>query len=386
MPSCPQPTTTPDELVEALRPVIEKYRDEADEIRRLPDELLGHLRDSGAFRLTTPRELGGFELSLTETAALLERLARIDGATAWTAWNFNAGFSAAFLPEESVERIWADGPDPLIGHSSQPGRLVPDGAGFLLSGEWKLVSGADSAQWLALLAVVVEDGRPRMTAAGPDVRFCLVPRSAVQVRDTWHSTGLRGTNTNAVVAVDVPVDAAMMVSPGAPARISRRRYRVAAADQLSSGAAAVVLGIARAAVDEVAALAHTRTGPDGVPVARQPRVQAALGQAATRVHAALALLRTALDGLDTAAGQERPATEAERAALGGAFAHAAETARAVLTSMYELAGSTALYESSRVGKLLRDGYAAAQHALLSPANYEAVGTAIAGASAPDRAE
>ncbi len=376
--SYPRPSHSPKDLPELLRPAIEKYRDDAVDLRRLPDGLFEALRVNGAFRLNTPRELGGFELPLTATVALIERLARIDGATAWIVWNLNTGFAAAFLGEEVVKRAWSGGPDPMIAHSSQPGHLVPDQDGFLLSGQWNLVSGADSAQWLALLGLVLDGGRPRMTEAGPDVRFCLVPRSSVEVRDTWHSTALQGTNSNTVVAKNVRVEASMAVDPGVKARIDRPLYRVPVINQITSGGAAVALGVARAAIDEMAELSRTKTGPDGIPLCRQPRIQAALGRAGAQVDAALGLLLTTLGGLDAAATVGRRATEAERGAVRGALPHAGETARSVLTSMYELGGSAVLYPSNRLGRAFRDGQAAAQHNMLSAAHYELAGRTLLG--------
>lgn len=376
--SYPQPSQTAEDLPELLRPTIEKYRGQAQEMRKLPDELLDHLRANGAFRLNAPRELGGYELPLARTAAVIEHLARIDGSTAWVVWNLNTGFTAAFLAESSAERVWADGPDPMIAHSSQPGCLTPSDNGFRLSGEWKLVSGVDAAQWLGLLALILDDGQPRMTEAGPEWRFCLVPRASVTVRDTWHSTGMRATNSNTVTAQDVPVAADMTVTPDAATRIDRPLYRVPVIDQIPAGSAAIVLGLARAAIDEMAALSHAKTGPDGAPLAQQPRIQAAFGRAAARTDAARELLLTALRGLDAAAAAGRPATEAERAAELGALSHAGETAREVLTSMYELGGSNALYESSRLGRLFCDGHTAAQHIALSAAHYELAGRAVLG--------
>ncbi len=90
------------------------------------------------------------------------------------------------------------------------------------------------------------------------------------------------------------------------------------------------------------------------------------------------MLLNKLGVLDAAAAGRRPTTEAERGAVRGAYSHAGETARAVLTSMYELGGSTALYESSRLGKLFRDGHAATQRAVLSAAHYELAGRTVIG--------
>ncbi|MFD4637278.1 acyl-CoA dehydrogenase family protein [Lentzea sp. NPDC058436] len=381
--SYPRLPWSADELPERLRPVIEKYRDEADELRRLPHELVGELRAAGAFRFSTPAELGGFELPLAAGADLVERLARLDGPIAWIVWNLNVGFSAAVLAESRVAEVWAGGPDPLIAHSSQPGFLVPDGDGFRLSGQWKLVSGVEAAEWVALLGVVVDGGQPRMTETGPDLRFCLVPRSSVTVHDTWHPSGMRGTNSNSVTAQDVLVAADLTVTFAAPARIDRPLYRVPVPNQISAGGAAVVLGIARAAIDEVVRLSHAKTGPDGVAMALQPRLQAVVGQASAQLDAARALLLSTVGALDAAAVADRPATEAERGAVRGALAHAAETARTVLTAMYQAGSSSALPEASRLARLFRDGHTAAQHAMMAPAQYEVAGRTVLGVPAGD---
>jgi alkylation response protein AidB-like acyl-CoA dehydrogenase len=361
-----------------LRPAIEKYRDEADELRVIPEALLTELRCAGAFRLSTPRELGGFELPVASTLDLLEQLARLDGPVAWVIWNLNLGFSAAALSQPAVDRIWAAGPDPVIAHSAQPGRLLPVGDNYRLSGEWKIVSGAESAEWLLLMALVMDGGHPRTTEGGPDVRFCCVPRESVTVRDTWHVAGMRGTNSNTVLAgeVDVPAEMTMPVAP--VPRIDRPLYRVPAVHLVFPGCAAVVLGMAGAAVEEMAALSRTKVGMDGVRADQQPRLQAALGRSAASLGAARAWLLAAAGVLDAAAAAGRPATDAERGALRGAVCHAGETARAVLASMYEAGGSASLYQSSRLGRICRDGQAAAQHANLSPAHYELAGRTLLG--------
>jgi alkylation response protein AidB-like acyl-CoA dehydrogenase len=376
--SYPQLPWSAEDLPESLRPLIEKYRDEADESRQVPPPLLDGLRAGGAFRLTTPSELGGFELPVAAAAGVLERLSRIDGPVAWVVWNLNIGFCAASLSELGAERIWNAGPDPLIAHSSQVGQLAADGDAYRLSGEWRLVSGVESAEWLALLGVVIDAAGPRITEAGPDIRFCFVPRSSVTVRDTWYSAGMRGTNSNTVLADEVAVAADMAVTLTAAPRIDRPRFRVPIMHQISSGCAAIVIGMAQAAIDEMAALARTKTGPEGAPLQQQPRIQAILGQAAARLDAARMLLLTTVGVLDAAAVAGRSPTEAELGAVRGALCHAAETARVVLTSMYEAGSSTPVYESSRLGRIFRDGHAAAQHALLSAAHYELVGRTLLG--------
>jgi Acyl-CoA dehydrogenase, N-terminal domain len=158
---------TIDTLVEDLRPTIEQHREEADRLGRLPDQLVAQLREAGAFRLHLPRELGGAELSLRATLELLDGLGRIDGATVWTVWNLNMGLVTTMLPPSGVAKL---GPDWLMANSTSPGTAVPDGDGYRLSGEWKIVSGAHAAEWFLLNSIVMRDGQPSIVDGQPELR------------------------------------------------------------------------------------------------------------------------------------------------------------------------------------------------------------------------
>ena len=74
-------------LATRLRPAIEAHRAEAETTRRLPPDLVEVLRGAGAFRLSTPRERGGFEAPLAAALEVYEAFGRIDGPVAWNIWN-----------------------------------------------------------------------------------------------------------------------------------------------------------------------------------------------------------------------------------------------------------------------------------------------------------
>ncbi|MFD0430839.1 hypothetical protein ACFQ60_36695 [Streptomyces zhihengii] len=59
-----------------------------------------------------------------------------------------------------------------------------------MSGEWECVSGVDFADWLLLCA-------PEPGAAGP--RMFAVPKGDFHVRDSWNSSGMRGTGSHTAV-------------------------------------------------------------------------------------------------------------------------------------------------------------------------------------------
>jgi alkylation response protein AidB-like acyl-CoA dehydrogenase len=351
---------TLEELPELLRPAIEKHRDAAEDLGQVPAELVAELRNLGAFRLFAPRELSGFEAPAAEVFDFYTRVGRIDGPTAWLLWNFNLGFLTGWLPEQAVERLWDGGSDPLTANSGQPGALTPVDGGYLLSGQWKIVSGAHTAEWflLAGLDVTAEPG-----LAG--LRFGMVPRSAVTVLDTWEVAGMRASDSNSVSADAVFVPAVMTIGLFAAPRLDRPLYRLPMVNLLFPGCAAVLIGMAQAAIDELVAIAPTKTGFDGVPLAAKDSVQVAVGRAMSQVAAARGLLVDTQRELDRAAAEGRATTDAQRAAVRGAICHVTETSRAVFTSMYELGSSEPLYRSSRLGRIFRDGMAAAQAANLS---------------------
>lgn len=394
----PAPAFAAAELPELLRPAIEKFRDAAELDRRLPAELVEQLRAFGAFRLLTPRELGGHELPLAANLDVLEQLGRIDGPTAWVVWNLNFGFCAAYLGDAAVERIWSAGPDPLIANSGQPGRLERTEDGYLLSGEWKIVSGVGASEWVMLLSIVeprpieaaaergeVEPGaepEPEVADNGPsgpgEVRFCLVPRADISVHDTWQTFGMRGTNSNTVSVNRLPVPAELTMPFPVESRIDRSAYRVPLVHLVFPGCAAVLLGMAQAAMDELIELAGSKRGDDGQPLTHQPRIQALIGRSLVKLGAASGYLRETAGELDRLAEARMTATDSDCGALRGAICLAAETAREVLVAAYEAGSSNPVYTSSRLGRIFLDGMVAAQHANVAAVHYELAGRTALG--------
>lgn len=369
-------------LVETLRPTIEAGRDAADEQRRLPAELADVLRRAGAFGLSTPIEHGGLELPLATQVDLYEAFGRIDGPTAWNIWNGNMGFCAALLDDTAVDTIFGPGSDPIIANSARvAGAAVAVDGGLALSGRWDIVSAIDIADWVALFAMVMDGGAPRMTLAGPDVRVFFVRTDDVQVVDTWHTTGMRGTGSKTVVVDDVVVAEAFTVSPFAVAHIDRPLFRVPAFTIASTGAAPIVVGIAQALIDEVVAIAPAKGTDNGQPLAQRAHAQSQIALAQSSLHAARLLLHDAADAIDTAAAHGEPVTEMLRARLRAAMSYAASVSRDVMSTCQSLASSSAIYTGNRIERLVRDGQVAAQHMILSPTHLDILGRLTLGLDA-----
>jgi len=365
------PPVDPMDLPEQLRPAVEAERDEADSLRTLPAKLLDELRGSGVFRLYTPHELGGFELPLAAGLEVLEELGRIDGPVAWTVWNANLGLLGAMLPDSGVAKIWADGPDPVIVSSSRPSAMArPAEGGFVLAGRWDMVSGLDSADWASLFAVVADDEGPSITPAGhPDLRLFCVPRADFTVEDTWGVAAMRGSGSNTALLDEVFVPADLCGTIWSPPTIDRPLYRVPSFCVVASGGAAVVLGMAQAALDEIVRLAPGKATPEGSTVAQRYPVQATVGRVGAELRAARLLLRAAAADLDRAATEREPISVALRGSLREAMSLANKVSREALVAIHELGGSSSLYLEQRLEHIVRDGLAATQHANLAGAHF-----------------
>jgi alkylation response protein AidB-like acyl-CoA dehydrogenase len=358
--------TDPIALPEMLRPAIESHRAELENLRKIPTKLVESLREAGMFRLYTPREYGGFEVSLTDGLRVFEALGRIDGSVAWTVWNNNMGFFAGRLPEAGAAQIWGSDADPIVVNSTRTtGNIAtPSDNGFLLSGRWDIVSGVDAADWALLFAQVYPTNASTPAGTGnpehAQVRVFFVPRSSFEVLDTWQVEGMRGTGSNSVVADEVFVPSEMTVEPSAPHHIDRPLYRIPVYSVGASGGAAALLGVAAAAVDEVVRLAHSKVAEGGTTLAHTEHAQDVIGRAEVALRSARLLLHEASGALDQAAA-DGSIGDGLRADLRAAMSHAAESSRTVLNSMHGLGGTSSLYVGNRLEQLLRDGLAGLNH-------------------------
>lgn len=370
----------PVQLATELRNVVDSTRDAAAAARRLPDELVDEIRRRGGFALSTPVELGGHEAPLALQTQVYEALGRLDGPVAWNVWNGNLGFSAALLDERAVGEIWDGTGDPFIANSARvTGSLAPVDGGYVLHGRWDIVSGIDNADWVALFAIVLVDGAPRMHPHGaPDVRCCYLRRADVQVLDTWHTTGMRATGSNSVVVDGVEVPERRAIDPFAPARVDRPLYRLPAFTLASSGVAPIVVGMARAALDELIGLAATKPTDTGQVLAERSHAQHEIGRMHAALDAATLLLLDATGALDAAAIDGRAITGTDRARLRAAMSHAGEVSRDVFSTCHRLAGTSAIVEGSAIERIVRDGTVATQHALLSPTHLDLHGRLLLG--------
>jgi alkylation response protein AidB-like acyl-CoA dehydrogenase len=367
--------------VQHLAPVIRAHADDGERERHLADPVVHALQDAGLYRLLVPRALGGLQVDPLTLYHVVEAVAREDGSTGWCLFiNGCAPISAAFLGAEAAAAIY--GPDRhtiMAGTTFPRGRAVPCPGGYRVSSRGAYASGCWHSTWYLAFCHVYDDGAtaPRATPAGePEIVVVHLPRTQLQILDTWDVSGLAATGSHDVVVEDVFVPDAFVwplrphVSRGP--HFSDPLYRFPFLGFFSWPMAAVALGIAQRALDEITAVALAKTPRLGTGTLReQPLFQLQLAQAVAHVRSARAWLHEVITTVwEQTLGGATVAVE-DRAALQLAATNATHSAAAAVDLVYTAGEGSANYRRSPLQRQLRDIHAVTQHVGTAPRQYAA---------------
>ncbi|HEY2514188.1 MAG TPA: acyl-CoA dehydrogenase family protein [Polyangiaceae bacterium] len=361
-----------------LAPTIEKWRDAAEQERRLPRPLFEALRQADVFKMSTPLSEGGDETDEVTALRVLEELSRQDGSVGWNAMvASNTAIIASYLSSTALQEVYRGGPSTVTAGALLPkGSAAPTPGGFRLSGRWTLASGCHQAEWMVACSMVMVGGAPRMRADGrPDVRAFFVPMRECEILDTWRTAGLRGTGSHDCQGTDLLVPeertfAILYDGEGERGALFVKDFAAYAVARV----AAVPLGIARDAIESFVALAKSKTPTVATcTLAAQHAIHERVGRAEALVRAGRALLYETVRALPYTPTWSSPLTDDQRAAIRLAGAHAAENAAAAVDLMFNAAGTSGVYTSSRLERCFRDVHVANQHVNVAPSNIEMVG-------------
>jgi indole-3-acetate monooxygenase len=363
-----------------LRPLIEEHASESERERRLAEPIVEGLRRSGLFHAAVPSQLGGLEVQPAVLIEVIETLSRIDASTGWIAMiGSSTGLLSAYLEEGAARDIFGDGPGIIAAGVVAPrGEITREPDGYRLSGHWPFASGCLHAEWIGLTCrATTENG-------DPDVVMALVPTSEVEIIDTWSVSGLRATGSHDVRAADirVPAERAFSFAFGHP-RHGGLLYGFSMRGLLSLCVAAVALGIARGALDDIAELAGAKT-PAGrrATLAEWGVAQAEYARGVGELRAARALLYEVLAGMcETLSRGDQPAAE-QRALVRLAASQAVVGSVRAVDIAYALGGGSAIYETSLLQRRFRDIHTLTQHFIINLGSFEGVGRVLLGLEAP----
>jgi alkylation response protein AidB-like acyl-CoA dehydrogenase len=368
-------------VAEALAPKLRQRADEIEAARRLPFDVSRMLAEAGCYRMFVPARIGGLEVSPLVGSRVFETLARADASSAWVAFiGATSGTVLAHIPEAAAREIFATAETLVCGVFAPSGTATRVDGGFRVSGRWQWGSGCENADWLLGGCTLFENGQPALDASGaPRQHMVLFPEHEVEFLDTWHVSGLRGTGSCDFRVDDIFVPDSRVVGLAADATADTALFRFPHFTLLALGIAAITLGLARSAIDELVRLAvgKKRFG-SGSPISAKVHSQLELAAAEARLRSARAFYYETLEAAWAAAGRGESIPLELRRDLRLATTHTVSECTKVVDAMYTLAGGASVYESSRLQRQFRDVHVATQHIMVGPGTLETVGRLLFG--------
>ncbi|MFF8955566.1 acyl-CoA dehydrogenase family protein [Streptomyces sp. NPDC014894] len=342
----------------ALVPLLAERAGDAERKRAVHADTVRLLDEARLFDVLTPRAWGGLGLGFDTALLTTAELSRGCASTGWLRAVLGGNtWAVAQLPQPARAEVLAVPGSRTalqLRVAGPPARRVAEGY-LLRDMRGRFCSGIDHARWiLAGIAAPPEPG------ADPEPHVMLIPVDETAPVDDWHTSGLRATGSRSFTVAETVVPAHRVLplagldpacSSGHDGRDGHDRpagpaFRMAFTAVGTLPLAGVLLGSARAALDALVERGRIAAGAD------VPALYA-------RADAAEALL---LAGLDRLASSDTPGgTPRERAGVRRDIAWAGTDCRRIVNTVFEAAGSGAIYDSDPMQRIWRDANAAAQH-------------------------
>jgi len=376
--------------VEGMRAEIETGAEEAQRIRRLPDNLVNSLVDAGFFRFTLPAALGGEDATSTQTIAVLEAIAAIDASTAWNVMlgsEINA-MAAGGMDPQLAHEVYLMDPKVIMcgggGPGSQPTRAERQKDGSVrVWGQTTFISGCHNARYCFMGAPLFKDGQPELGANGlPIYKMWFLHRDQWEIVDTWDVAGLRGSGSNDVRAEGglVPEKYVGVDLMTIPAHYDNPVFRMPVPLRLAYNKVAVALGVARGALDAFRDLAENKVPMLSTATLRnRPIAQYRMGECMAQYRAMRAYVMDAMRDVEEEleAGADLPSAATTQAAR-LACVHASNECMKVVDTLHNTAGVSGMRMYSPLERKLRDAHGCATHRWVSHPLYQDLGGILLG--------
>lgn len=359
-----------DQLFERVLNEVRDRRDEFEEKRHVPKDMIEKLKELGVYRAHTPSRFGGDSLSPSEFLKLIELISEVDGSTGWVASFGSSAIYLAALPEETLAELYANGPDVAFAGGLfpvQPAEKV--NGGWRVNGLWKFASGCMGADILGVGIGTSEDGKPLTAVLSPE---------DVEIIDNWEVIGMRGTGSHDLKVTNAFVpDEWTFIRGGAPS-IEEPIYQYPSIAYAAQVLAVVNLGLARAAINEIKVMAGANSITGAPKLAERAYLRISLAEVEASLRSARAFFYEATESAWESILEGNGVSPDQTSELRLAAAHAAREGANVVQSAYLLAGTRAIYNIHPLQRHLRDAMVVTQHAFLSEGMYDGAGSVLLG--------
>lgn len=335
--------------------------------RRIPDSITEGLYDKGIYRAFLPEEIGGLDVHPLEWLEAVEYLSAVNGSVGWLCM-LHTG--STWAPPATMERIlqnerWITAGN--VGRASGIARKVE--GGYMIKGRWPFCSGSPEATYLYGRSVLHgEDGEP-LTSPRDGLPYYItayVPAKDVVLHDTWNGLGLRGTGSGDIEIPEVFVPKEMVNETG----IWKHHYEspLQHANFNLAAHAAHAIGLATAAVDELRKSTAKRAVKGSFRQARLGKEQStfiAIGRADAQIRSVRLFMQDVISRAYEEAKNNVHIDYELRVLMHEVNNHVVNVCREVVDTIFQEAGSIAVFKGNRMERIFRDMITAAQHIIVT---------------------
>lgn len=371
------------EKARELGPIIRQHADEAERRRRLSRPVVDALVEARMFQLFLPRSLGGLETDPITTARVIEELSTFDSVAGWAIMLNSNQFFACRLPTEGIEEIYGSGEAQNFAAAAfnPPMTATVVDGGYLLNGRGPLASAVEEASWLLVVGAVIEGHQVKEAFAA------YTRQSEIEIIDTWHSLGMRGTGSHDVILKDVFVPKSrtwpMQAEFTPNTHCQGALYRFPGIGEIGVAIAPILLGIARVAIPVLVGLGKRKTPfVSAVPLRDRGTAQSKLGQALAAYNSGSVYFYHTISDAWEKTKSNHIFTAEDRASLHLASIHACQSSVRAVEMVFQACGTTGVYARSPLERCFRDIQTLRHQGFMSENRYETVGQVYFGL-APD---
>ena len=358
--------------------IADEYADWSDKEGRLAEPVVEALHREGLWGMWVPLSIrGGAELDPVSALELLENVSYGDPSVGWVlmAAALAIGTGAAFLEDSAVSELFGGTRLPVIvGQGTRPGKALPTGGGFLLSGSWSFASGIKHGTHIHTLAIIEPTGEPRIF---------VLPVEKVKFIENWDVMGLRGTGS-----IDYTIDNVFVPEAYTHSALTETPKRGGALYTIGIIGFAMMChsgwacGIGRRLLDELGAIVRSKIGRAGS-TGDSDAFQEGYANAEARYRAARAFIYESWQDVAEALTRGEKLSVRQHSLIRLALTNATWSMQEVCAFVYKTAGTVAL-RAGTLQRLFRDMNAGTQHITSAPGVIRAAGRELAGLASGKR--
>lgn len=373
---------------EAMLPMVEAEANEAERLTHMTDKVVGEFRKAGLNLMLTPKELGGAQLSYSDSMRIVDKMSHADGSTGWCLMVecVMGGSMGSMLPDEGAATVFGKTPDIIAAGNGVPRGFAREvDGGYMFKGNWSYGSGIHHAEWIHSGCFVMDGDKMRMLEGGvPDIVLMHHPRDTIKLTGNWDTLGLRGTGSYDYTLADgeifIPSKMTYKFNNAVPKR-GGLQYSAGLVTITAWGHTAWALGVGRRTLDELAKMSHGRVDVFGK-MTDGAAFRQKFAEAEAKYRSARAFTYDSWGAVDDAYAKGREATVQEIACIRMAMKHL----HGVISENATFAHIASRGVSLRPGLLqrcYRDVHGGTQHVLLADEIMQECGRVMLGAISKD---